>query len=419
MPPVLPALQSGLRRVLPLAAKRLPAVLGCLRARLLQLRDPPRHGGLCVRLGDARTAREQPHQPRHRPQRSVRLGTPPRLRREEPRLVDRRASRGVDGVLAVPRRGALGARERRRVDHDLRAARAHRGAPPPHAEQWVRGIHGESPLAIHPQGMLILGRTFLAAVLGAAVATVAAAEPRKPSKAVQASAASASAHHRGMRGEASPHNGWAAYGHLTLDVGTDRYFVYDQTAAEFSATVIDRATEEIKIRGVSIPGAGIFYYPADASRCAPDALERVGLYAEQLLFYLSSAFPAGPSSLDAASSGVVIRDVPELHFMEGMMKEHGGARTLVTATPQASGNIEFLLEDDKDRVKGVWQPRRGRAVIPDDEPLLDWNACWAGRSTRSADGKSAFKPQLANTDTLNSFGDVRKALRANRRQGKK
>ena len=264
-------------------------------------------------------------------------------------------------------------------------------------------------------------RILLAALLCAAIATgAAAAEPRKAAKGAPASApATASAHHRGMPGESAPHNGWAGYGHLTLDVGTDRYFVYDQTAAEFSVTVIDRASEEIKIRGVSIPGAGIFYFPADASRCAPDAIERIGLYAEQLLFYLSSAFPAGPGKLKGASSAVVDQDVPELHFMEGIMKEHGGARTTVTATRLASGAIEYALQDDKDKVKGVWQPRRGRPVIPDDEPLQDWNACWAATPTKQLDGKSVLKSKLAGTESLETFGDVRKALRASRRQGKK
>jgi hypothetical protein len=261
--------------------------------------------------------------------------------------------------------------------------------------------------------MLIASRTLFAGFLCAVIAAAAhAAEPKKAPKAAPPSAA-ASAHHRGMYG------GWVGYGHLTLDVGTDRYFVYDQTAGEFSATVIDRATEEIKIRGVSIPGAGIFYYPANASGCAPDAIERVGLYAEQLLFYLWSAFPAGPARLKSAATAVVERGVPELHFMDGIMKEHGGARTQIRATPLPGGGIEYALEDDKDKVKGVWQPRRGRPVIPDDEPLVYWNACWAGSWTKQADGKAVFEPKLADNQSLATFGDVRKALRATRRQGKK
>ena len=268
--------------------------------------------------------------------------------------------------------------------------------------------------------MLITARILSAVLLSAALAAAGlAAEPRKAARSPSASTASASAHHRGMPGERSPHNGWAGYGHLTLDVGTDRYFVYDQTATEFSATVIERASEEIKIRGVSIPAAGVFYYPADASGCAPDAIERVGLYAEQLLFYLSSAFPGGPGSLDGASTAVVHRDVPELRFMGGIMKEHGGARTLVSATPLKSGAIEYELQDDKDKVKGVWQARHGRPVIPDDEPLLEWNACWAGSWTKQGDGKSVFKPRLAKTESLKTFGDVRKAVRASRRQARK
>jgi hypothetical protein len=248
-----------------------------------------------------------------------------------------------------------------------------------------------------------------------------AAEPAKPAPANPAkpAAVAPSPHHKGMLGESSPHNGWARYGRLRLDIGSDRYFVYDQTPAEFSATVIDRQSEAIKIRGVSIPGAGLFYYPSEASPCEPDAMERVGLYAELLLFYLSSAFPAGPASIDASSSGVVDRPIPELHFMNGRMKAHEGARTLVTAAPVAAGQIQYLLQDDKDKIKGVWEASRNRAVIPDDEPLLGWNTCWAGTWSTRADGGSSFKPALADATSLKTFGEVRRARRASRRPASK
>jgi len=260
-------------------------------------------------------------------------------------------------------------------------------------------------------------RSLAAGMLCAALATFAfAAEPAKPAAGAASSAAPSSPHHRGLRGESSPHNGWARYGQLILDIGGDRYFIYDQTAAEFSATVIERRSETIKIRGVSIPGAGVFYYPSEASPCEPDALERVGLYAELLIFYLSSAFPSGPASIDASSSGVVDRSIPELRFMDGRMKAHEGARTLVTAAPAAPGQIQYLLQDDKDKIKGIWEVSRNRAVIPDDEPLLGWNACWAGAWSTRADGGSSFKPRLADATSFKTFGDVRKALRAGRRQ---
>jgi len=266
---------------------------------------------------------------------------------------------------------------------------------------------------------MLIHRFLAATLLAGLLATPApAAEPAKPSTA-SAPPARSSTHHRGMRGEKSPYRGWANYGHLTLDIGTDRYFVYDQSATEFSATVIERGTETIKIRGISIPGAGLFYYPAEASPCAPDALERMGLYAEQLLFYFSQAFPSGPASIKAASEGVVDRDVPELHFMGGTMKAHGGSRTRVTAARLPSGQIEYLLQDDKDKVKGVWEPRGGAGVVPDGEPLLAWKVCWAGAWKTRADGGSRFAPSLANASELKTFGDVRKALRASRKPAAK
>jgi hypothetical protein len=264
----------------------------------------------------------------------------------------------------------------------------------------------------------MLIRAVLAASCSAALlaGTAHGADPVKPAPAKPAAKAAAAPvpyHHKGLRGQATPHNGWAAYTHLTLDIGTDRYFVYDQSAGEFSATVIDRQSEAIKLRGISIPGAGLFYYPAEASPCAPDALERLGLYAELLLFYMSSAFPAGPTSIDATSSGTVDRAIPELRFMDGLMKPHEGSRTLITATPVAQGGgIQYLLQDEKDKIKGLWQSTPGRPIIPDDEPLLDWKVCWAGSWASRPDGGSSFKPRLANASTLKTFGDVRKALRA-------
>ena len=232
-------------------------------------------------------------------------------------------------------------------------------------------------------------------------------------------APAAAQHHRGLPGEFSPHHGWSSYGQLTLDIGGDRYYIYDQAGGEFSATVIDRATGTIKIRGISIPGAGLFYYPAEASPCEPDALERMGLYAELALFYLSSAFPGGPTSIEGSSSAVVDRPIPELHFMQGLMKPREGARTLVSVSPQPGRRMEYVLRDDKDHVKGTWDAMRPNAVIPDDEPLLEWHNCWAGTWATPSGGLPAFKSRLENPASLKTFGEVRSALRQGQRAPQK
>lgn len=227
-------------------------------------------------------------------------------------------------------------------------------------------------------------------------------------------------HHRGLRGELTPHNGWSNYGQLSLDIGGDRYYIYDQAGSEFSATVIDRTSGAIKIRGISIPGAGLFYFPAQISPCEPDALERMGLFAELALFYLSSAFPRGPGAIEGASSAVVDRPIPELTFMQGMMKPREGARTLVNVSPLPGRRLEYVLRDDKDHVKGVWDATRHNAVIPDDEPLLGWHTCWAGSwSAAQGGGASTFKPRLENPGALKSFGEMRSALRQAERAAQK
>ena len=220
-------------------------------------------------------------------------------------------------------------------------------------------------------------------------------------------------HHQGFEGQSSPHNGWAAYGQLTLDIGGDRYYVYDQSRGEFSATVVERGSSLVKIRAVSVPGAGVFYFPSEASPCQPDAIERLGLYAELALFYLSTAFPDGPKSVGAtASSATVEGTVPELHFMQGLMKPREASPTLVTVSGSPKA-IEYLLHDEKDKVKGTWTAQANRPpVIPDREPLRDWQTCWMGTWASLENGGSRFRPRLRNVTALKTFGDVRKALRA-------
>jgi hypothetical protein len=219
------------------------------------------------------------------------------------------------------------------------------------------------------------------------------------------------AHHHGLKEEFSPHNGWARYGRLTLDLGGDRYFVYDQGQGEFSGTVVERGSNDIRLRGISIPGAGLFYFPSESSPCQPDALERLGLYAELALFYLSSAFPGGPSSVTSAATIVVDLPIPELRFMDGLMKPREGIRTLVQVTPSGVGKVQYVFVDDKDNVRGEWEAETSRAVTPDDEPLHGWQTCWSGTWSKGPAGGRFFSPKVANTTSLKSFGDVRKALR--------
>jgi hypothetical protein len=253
---------------------------------------------------------------------------------------------------------------------------------------------------------MLTARLLFSALLVVALAPAARAQDER--------AAVSHPHHQGFEGQPSPHNGWAAYGRLTLDIGGDRYFVYDQARGEFSATVVERGSDVIKIRGVNIPGAGLFYYPAEASPCQPDAMERLGLYAELVLFYLSKAFPAGPKTAAAASSAPIVVDsrVPELHFMQGMMKPRDGVPTLVSVSGNAR-EMEYLLHDDKDNVRGKWTAADNRPpVIPDREPLREWQTCWMGTWASLEHGGSRFTPRLRDASSLKTFADVRKALRA-------
>lgn len=261
--------------------------------------------------------------------------------------------------------------------------------------------------------MLKQFRLFSAGLLALLAAQQAAAQP-VPGNPAKAAATATAAHHQGLKGQSSPHNGWADYGHLTMDLGGDRYFVYDQGAGEFSATVIDRQSETVRIRAINIPGAGVFYFPSDVSPCIPDPVERLGLYAELLLFYLSAATPTGPASITGPVSAVVDEAVPELQFMQGVMKARQGARTLVTVSGTRD-KLQYVLHDDKDNVKGEWESRRNYGVIPDNESLVGWRGCWSGNWSRGPDGKPSFEAYLEGTESFVTFGDVRRALR--RKQG--
>ncbi|HYL88938.1 MAG TPA: hypothetical protein VEU32_09240 [Burkholderiales bacterium] len=228
---------------------------------------------------------------------------------------------------------------------------------------------------------------------------------------IVASAATHAQDQGGLRADAAAHGAWSAYGRLSFDIGTDRYYVYERAGDEFSAAVIDRKSDMVRIRAVSIAGAGLFYFPAGASPCQPDAIERLGLYAELVLFYLSSAFPDGPQAVHAGASAVVDKPIPELHFMQGVMKSREGARTVVSLSPRTGPKIDYVLQDDRDNVKGTWDATRLSQVVPDDEPLARWHTCWAGSWQREKGRSPVFKPRLEDARTLKTFGEVRRALR--------
>ena len=98
--------------------------------------------------------------------------------------------------------------------------------------------------------------------------------------------------------------------------------------------------------------------------------------------------------------------------MQGLMKPREASPTLVTVSGGPK-QIEYLLHDEKDNVKGTWAAQANRPpVIPDREPLRDWQTCWAGTWASLEDGGSRFRPRLRNVSALKTFGDVRKALRA-------
>ena len=223
-------------------------------------------------------------------------------------------------------------------------------------------------------------------------------------------------HHWGQKGEASPNNGWSGYTTMTLDLGgnSNAYSVYRQGNNEISIEVYEKGSDNIKLRAISIPGAGIFYSAENLKSCAPDPIERVGLYAELALHNLSLAFPSGPDTVTSNTDSTASINVQpvELRFMQGVMTIKTASRQEVRIDSAAPRQFKFSLINEKrtGEAKVQWEKKGTTAVVPDSESLEGWTSCWSGVFTTNPDGKRTFKANIDSTPTIKTFGDIRRAL---------
>jgi hypothetical protein len=253
----------------------------------------------------------------------------------------------------------------------------------------------------------VIPKPFIAGLCLAALAAACAAPPQQAEPGKPASSTTVAA--QPNRESGSGENPWARYGRLTLDLGGNLYYVYEQSGGEFSATVIERDSGSVKLRALNIPRAGVFYFPAEAAPCEAGPIQRLGLYSELVLYYLGRAFDRGPGRVEGASSAAVDGEIPELRFLEGSMKSRGGIHSEVRVSPATGGVMDYVVHGDKGEFRGKWEAGQGRAVVADGEPLDGWNACWYGAKTMSG-GQLVFQPDIPDASSLKSFGDVRKAV---------
>lgn len=227
-------------------------------------------------------------------------------------------------------------------------------------------------------------------------------------------------HHWGLRGEASPHNGWSDYSRLQLDfsvAGGDKV-TFRQGSNEFSVTARNGDTADIVLRIVSIPGAGIFIASPSPTNCAPDQIERMGLYAELALYFLSLAYPSGPLGADAPRRGtsVEIEAGPvTLRFMQGVVQLKRQSTHTIRVEAATPDYLGFVAHDEDGiaEFRVLWKKEESASLIVSDSESLDgWTACWSGPISTETGAGAIKQSHAINTEAIKTFGDIRRLVKA-------
>ncbi len=196
---------------------------------------------------------------------------------------------------------------------------------------------------------------------------------------------------------------------------------------------------------VYIPGAGYFYKNvSDELGCKPDILEQLSLQAQVVLYVLSTAFPEGPSTHWSNKSFEIVgskhQELKEFSVSAGGSSE----RVIKWAPPwSAQGKMvqyqdttlsyNMVIESESlpnslivgQPISGEWSADEDVALVGEDEPLNGWRICFTGTyDYDESTGRKKLIPNLENTETLRTFGEVFKAVREarfrreNQRRGK-
>ncbi len=219
-------------------------------------------------------------------------------------------------------------------------------------------------------------------------------------------------HHWGQKGETRPNKGWADYTFAKLTLDEKNHMTFRQKNRELSVIYVYEKGPKGGIQIVDIPGAGFFVSPKENGKCTPDRLEASGLALEHNLFLLAKAFPGGPDSVTQSSTASAQGGPVELRFIQGVLLYKSSWEIQADAKILNPKHFNFEIYFDGDPYTSLeWNANGKEEVIPNDESLEGWLACWSSAKNIET-GETVF--ELPNHKDLKTFGEVRAAVKANR-----
>ena len=221
-------------------------------------------------------------------------------------------------------------------------------------------------------------------------------------------------HHWGQPGQAMPNNGWSSYAILRYDLGASKYVQMQRQNGWLLAQVRLKSTDKTAFEAISIPRVGIFYRGNGVDDCISDPLERVGLFGELALFYLSWAYENGPLSIEAKIERNIKGRPTEIRFLHGVLRLKSRWKASVAAVPTAAGHIQVDILADGGKgpmhMRVEWLAQVDEPIVDDDESLSEWQACWSGCRTLTGEEGGDFQYYFAQKNQVETFGDIRRNL---------
>ncbi len=220
-------------------------------------------------------------------------------------------------------------------------------------------------------------------------------------------------HHWGQPGQSKPNHGWSDYGYLRIDAGGEDYIVVNQAHGEWLAETYAKRTGQISVRALSLQGIGVFYSPKDQASCERYDIEKLGLWVETWLFFLSEAFPSGPDAISGSQSSRASGAQAELRFLQGELRLKSPWSIEAQVRTDGAGRYRAEIRHDKKStpVSLVWE-KQAMKTVDSKEKIGDWQPCWLGVKSWGKDGNvKDFKPSIGDTSNLNTFGDIRQRSR--------
>ncbi|MHC4945270.1 MAG: hypothetical protein ACYTG7_19820 [Planctomycetota bacterium] len=155
---------------------------------------------------------------------------------------------------------------------------------------------------------------------------------------------------------------------------------------------------------------------------SPDTFEHIGLQLQFAIHFLSKAFPGGPSSIERARIEPIRDDgiIEEIRYGSGVWviplpwTADVYAREKSEDTWEYSITLKYGPDSEKKEMfrKGFLSRRPIDKVLPDEEPLDNWEARYLGFSYRDKNGKISHRTRLGDTKNFKTIGDIRNAMKS-------